>query len=216
MTEILARNPCTIRGASVDRSTLRPEVSAEAVWALAEAVPPIYRTVVWVPAGTALRSAEFGGLHRRDVDLDARILTVPRAYVERARGEAYFGPPRSDAGTRRVVIPGVIIEVLREHMGLYSEPGPDGLVFVSDKGEPFSRHSRKWWRRLTRPAARRSAPVLTCPERARVAWIGHVAGTRPLSAILERGLVAGRTSSDLQLYGVELRGLEPLTPTLPA
>jgi integrase len=150
--EILARNPCTIRGASVDRPTQRPEVSPAAVWKLAEAVPPIYRAVVWVAAGTALRSAELGGLRRRDVDLDSGILTVARTYVEPARGEAYFGPPKSDAGIRRVVIPAVIIAVLREHLELYSEPGPNGLVFVSDKGEPFSRHNRKWWRAGVRKA----------------------------------------------------------------
>jgi integrase len=150
--EILAKNPCTIRGASVDRPTQRPEVAVQAVWRLAEAVPPIYRAVIWVAAGTALRSAELAGLRRRDVDLEAGLLTVARAYVEPARGEAYFGPPKSDAGIRRVVIPAVIIEVLREHLELYSEPGPDGLVFVSDKGEPFSRHNRKWWRAGVRKA----------------------------------------------------------------
>ena len=94
--EILAKNPCTIRGASVDRPTQRPEIPVEAVWKLAEAVPPIYRAVVWVAAGTALRSAELAGLRRRDVDLEAGLLTVARAYVEPARGEAYFGPPKSD------------------------------------------------------------------------------------------------------------------------
>jgi integrase len=150
--EILARNPCTIRGASVDRPTQRPGVTEQSVWALAEAVPPIYRAVVWVAAGTALRSAELGGLRQQDVDLEAGMLTVARTYVEPARDMAYFGPPKSDAGIRRVVIPAVIIEVLREHMELHSEPGPDGLVFVSDKGQPFSRHNRKWWRAGVREA----------------------------------------------------------------
>jgi hypothetical protein len=161
---------------------------------------------------------------------------------------------------------------------------PDDLAYVSDKGEPFSRHNRKWWRAGVRAAGlptgtrvhdlrhagltmaaqsgatpkelmtmaghsssraallyqhaateraqtvaaavsepahqaglvRRSGPVQRCPERAGVVWIGHVAGTRPLSAILERGLVAGQTCSDLRFSRVELRGLEPLTPTLPA
>jgi len=45
-----------------------------------------------------------------------------------------------------------MIDVLRAHMDLFSEPGPDGLVLVSDKGEPFSRHSRKWWRTAVRKA----------------------------------------------------------------
>lgn len=150
--EILARNPCTVRGASVDRPAPRPDISVEAVWRLAESVPPIYQAVVWVAAGTALRSAELGGLRRCDIDLDAALLTVTRAYVEPARGEPYFGPPKSDAGMRRVVIPAVVVEILRAHLELYSQPGADGLVFVSEKGEPFSRHNRKWWRAGVRAA----------------------------------------------------------------
>ena len=150
--EILSRNPCQIRGASSDRPVHRETVTEQQVWALVEAVPALYRALVWVAAGTALRSAELAGLRRRDVDLDAGLITVARTYVEPARGEPYFGPPKSDAGIRRVVIPAVIIEVLRGHLDLYSEPGADGLVFVSDKGEPFSRHNRKWWRQAVRKA----------------------------------------------------------------
>jgi integrase len=150
--EILSRNPCQIRGASTDRPTHRQTVSEQQVWALAESVPLLYRALVWVAAATALRSAELAGLRRRDIDLDSGLITVARTYVEPARGEPYFGPPKSDAGLRRVVIPAVISDILREHLETYSEPGPDGLVFVSDKGEPFSRHNRKWWRQAVRNA----------------------------------------------------------------
>lgn len=90
--------------------------------------------LVWVAAGTALRSVELAGLRRRDVDLDAGLLTVARAYAEPDRGQAYFGPPKSDAGIRRVVIPAGIVHLLRDHLEQYSEPGPDGLVFVIEKG----------------------------------------------------------------------------------
>ena len=150
--EILVRNPCTIRGASVDRPSQRPIVGEREVWALAEAVTPLYRAVVWTAAATALRSAELGGLRRRDVDLEAGIIYVTRTYVEPARGPAYLGPPKSDAGIRQVILPAVIIDLLREHIDRYAQPGPDGLVFVSDKGEPFSRHNRKWWRAAVREA----------------------------------------------------------------
>ena len=49
--EILVRNPCTIRGASVDRPTQRPQVAVEAVWKLAEAVPAIYGRSCGSPPG---------------------------------------------------------------------------------------------------------------------------------------------------------------------
>jgi integrase len=150
--EVIARNPCTIRGASVDRPTHRPTVGPAEVWALTEAAPPLYRALVWMAAATALRSAELGGLRRRDIDLESGIVTVSQTYVEPARGTAYFGPPKSDAGVRRVILPPVIMDVLREHLDTYAQPGPDGLVFVSDKGEPFSRHNRKWWRAAVKAA----------------------------------------------------------------
>lgn len=219
-------------------------------------------------AGTALRSAELGGLRRRDIDLKSGIVTVSRTYVEPARGAAYFGPPKSDAGVRRVVLPAVIIDVLREHLDQHAQPGPDGLVFVSDKGEPFNRHNRKWWRAAVKaagvPAGTRlhdlrhagltiaaqsgatlkelmtlaghsspraallyqhaatdvprssprrspsgspdrpaevSGPATGGPERARPGWIGHVAGTRALSAILERALDVPCRCSDLRFCG---------------
>ena len=105
-------------------------------------------------AGGGDRAAlgELAGLRRCDVDLDAGILSVEQTYVEPARGEPFFGPPKSDAGLRRVLLPAVVLGVLREHLDRFSQPGPLGLVFVSEKGEPFSRHNRKWWRAAVRQA----------------------------------------------------------------
>jgi integrase len=144
--EILARNPCTVRGASVDRPKPRPAVSERDVWALAEAVPPLYNAVVWLAAGTALRSAELAGLRRCDVDLESRTVRVVQTYVEPARGKPFFGPPKSDAGIRMLALPAVLVPVLAAHLDRYAQPGHEGLVFVSEKGEPLSRHNRKWWR----------------------------------------------------------------------
>ncbi|MDP9101929.1 MAG: site-specific integrase [Actinomycetota bacterium] len=144
--EILLRNPCALRGASTDRPNDRPMVDEHDVWALAEAVPDLYRAVVWLAAGTALRTAELAGLRRTDVDLPNRRLTVRQTYVEPARGNPYFGPPKSDAGSRTVVLPSVVVPILQEHLDRYSQPGNVGLIFVSEKGQPLSRHNRKWWR----------------------------------------------------------------------
>lgn len=144
--EILLRNPCVVRGASTDSPKSRPEVTAEHVWALIDAVPELYRALVWMAAATALRTAELAGLRRRDVDLERGRVTVARAYVEPARRGAYFGPPKSDAGVRIVVMPAFLVPLLAEHIERFSQPGSDGLVFVSDKGQPLSRHNRKWWR----------------------------------------------------------------------
>jgi integrase len=143
---LIGRNPCVIRKAGSEVAPTRPLLQEREVWALADAVPPRYEALVWLAAATALRSAELSALRRCDVDLDRRELRVARAYVEPVRSPAYFGPPKSDAGVRTVALPQVIVPVLEEHLDRWAEPGPDGLLFTSEKGGPLSRHNRRWWR----------------------------------------------------------------------
>lgn len=144
--ELLPRNPCTIKGAGTDKARERRLPTEPEIWAVADAAPPRYRALVWLAAATALRSAELAGLRRCDVDLLHRQLHVRQTYVEPARGPAYFGPPKSDAGTRTIALPSVVVPLLEEHLMRWSGPGPEGLVFLSDKGQPISRHNRRWWR----------------------------------------------------------------------
>ncbi len=143
---LIGRNPCIIRKAGSEVAPTRPLLQEREVWALADAVPPRYEALVWLAAGTALRSAELSALRRCDVDLQRRELRVARAYVEPVRSPAYFGPPKSDAGVRTVALPQVIVPVLEEHLDRWAEAGPEGLLFTSEKGGPLSRHNRKWWR----------------------------------------------------------------------
>jgi integrase len=144
--ELLPRNPCTIKGAGQDRPRERRLPTEPEIWALVDAAPARYRALVWLAAATALRSAELAGLRRCDIDLLHRLLHVRQTYVEPARGAAYFGPPKSDAGTRTLALPAVVVPLLEQHLAQWSGTGPDGLVFISEKGQPLSRHNRRWWR----------------------------------------------------------------------
>lgn len=38
-------------------------------------------------------------------------------------------PPKTRAGRRSVVVPGLVAEALTDHLALFAEPGPDGLLF---------------------------------------------------------------------------------------
>lgn len=55
---------------------------------------------------------------------------------------------KSDAGKRLVVLPAFLRADLRRHVDRYAEKGPDGLLFVGEKGKPFRRSTlgRKWRR----------------------------------------------------------------------
>ena len=150
--ELLPRNPCTIRRAAVDRPSARPTLTERDVWAVAAHVPDRYQAFVWLAAATALRSAELAALRRRDIDLLRKTLRVERAYIEPTSGAAFFGPPKSDAGVRAVPLPDVVVPILYQHLGRFAQPGPDGLLFTSEKGQPISRHNRKWWRRACQDA----------------------------------------------------------------
>ncbi len=150
--ELISRNPCMIRGAGTDRPSTRRVPTEQEIWAIIDATPPRYRAFVWLAAATALRSAELAGLRRRDVDLMRKRLYVVQTYVEPMRGPAFFGPPKSDAGTRTIPLPAVVMPVMLDHLNHFAGEGVDGLVFLSDKNQPMSRHNRKWWREACRAA----------------------------------------------------------------
>lgn len=50
------------------------------------------------------------------------------------RGRLAFGPTKTGAGLRTVTLPTVAAEALAEHLGRYADAGPDGLVFLAERG----------------------------------------------------------------------------------
>jgi len=66
--ELIARNPCLVRGAGQEKSPERPVASIAEVDALAAAMPEPLRMAVLLAAWCQLRRAELLGLERRDVD----------------------------------------------------------------------------------------------------------------------------------------------------
>ena len=138
---LIRRNPCRIKGASVERSPERPVLSVRQVFDLAEVIGPRYRAMVLLAVFGSLRWGELAGLQRRDVDLEARTIRVVRQLAEvRGRGFA-FGPPKSEAGKRIVVVPDAVMPALRQHMIAFPAPGDEGLVFTTPTGRPWP-HSR--------------------------------------------------------------------------
>jgi integrase len=58
------------------------------------------------------------------------------------------------AGLRTVTLPTVAAEALAEHLGVYAEAGPEGLVFSAERGGPIRRSNftRRVWIPATRAA----------------------------------------------------------------
>ncbi|MBT2907471.1 tyrosine-type recombinase/integrase [Streptomyces sp. McG8] len=146
--QMIRRNPCTIKGASVVHTPERPTATVQEVYDLADAIQPRYRALVLMAGFLGLRWGELIGLHRRDVDLDHAAVRVRRAVAELNNGQREIKAPKSAAGKRTVSIPAAILPDIREHLNRYAEPGADGRVFVGAKGAtPRRNHFNRLWRK---------------------------------------------------------------------
>ena len=90
--ELIRRNPCRIRGASRESAGERPIATVEQADALANAVGPRRRLMVYIAAyGPPARPEEQAGLRRSDVSLDPLGVWVRRAAPELATGRRVVG-----------------------------------------------------------------------------------------------------------------------------
>lgn len=144
--ELIRRNPCRIRGAGKEAAAERPVATVDQVDALADALGPRWRLMVYLGAYGPLRPEEQAELRRKDVDVDNLTIRVRQAAPELTTGKRAEGPTKSEAGKRLVVLPAFLRTDLRRHLDWYAEKGPEGLLFVGEKGKPFRRSTfgRKW------------------------------------------------------------------------
>ncbi len=151
--ELIARNPCVLKGAGVEHSPERPVASIAEVDRLVELAPAHMKALVLMATYTALRFGELAALTRRNLDLDKATVTVVASASELNDGRRIVGEPKSTAGRRTVSIPAAILPVLAVHVEQFAEEGRDGVVFVGPKGGPMRRGNFSvTWRALTRRA----------------------------------------------------------------
>ncbi|TXS56086.1 tyrosine-type recombinase/integrase [Streptomyces sp. t39] len=144
--ELIRRNPCRIRGAGKEVSQSGQVATVEQVDALAEAVGIRWRLMVYLGAYGPMRPEEQAELRRKDVNVENVTIVVRKAAPELATGVRVEGPTKSEAGKRLVVLPAFLATDLRRHLDWYAEKGPEGLLFVGEKGAPFRRSTfgRRW------------------------------------------------------------------------
>jgi integrase len=136
---LIARNPCAIRGAGrEEQPTQRPMITIAQLNALADAVGDRWRCLVELAAWCGLRFGELAALRKNRIDIQSGTVSVVESAAVLAGGVRYVGPPKSDAGRREVAIPPHILPTVINHLERFSEPGPDGLVFVGPRGGVLS------------------------------------------------------------------------------
>ncbi len=143
-------NPCM----HIDLPRARREemlfLTAEEVRAVAEAIDPHYRVLVYTAAYTGLRAGELGGLQRQDVDLQRGVVQVRRALKD-VNGLLELGATKTHA-QRTVSLPAFLRNLLAEHLAQPTPggTGPEAPVFWMKGGGPL-RHGLVY-NRYFRPA----------------------------------------------------------------
>ncbi|MFJ1769642.1 tyrosine-type recombinase/integrase [[Kitasatospora] papulosa] len=193
--ELIRRNPCRIRGAGKESSAERQIATVGQVDALADALGPRWRLMVYLGAYGPMRPEEQAELRRKDVDLDEMTIRVRMAAPELTTGRRALGDTKSDAGKRVVVLPAFLRTDLRRHLDWYAEKGPDGLLFVGEKGKPFRRSTfgRKW---------RRARVLVGMLEGFRfydLRHTGHTLATRSGATLKDTMVRAGQSSEKAAL-----------------
>jgi integrase len=136
--ELIIVNPCRIKGAGEERASERPVLTLEQLYALVDLMPDRWKAFLLLKTFASLRWGEITALTRNDLDLERRTVRTRRQFLT-VRGGLQLGPPKSRAGNRMVSFPAAILPELQHHLDTYSLDGPDGLVFVNERGQPWNR-----------------------------------------------------------------------------
>jgi integrase len=143
---VIAANPCKIKGAGQSRPAERPVATVAEVEQLADAIDPRWRAMVLLAYWCGLRLGELRALRRSDLDLLHRWVQVREQLVD-AAGALLLGPPKTEAGRRRVAIPPHIREELETHLATYVEPDNSAYAFTGSHGTgplPSATWRRAW------------------------------------------------------------------------
>ncbi len=145
--EVLARNPCRIKGAGVEPTPERPVITLPEAFRLADSIDEQYRALVLLAVFGSLRWGELMGLRRSDLDLDEALVRVERSVVEVGK-RLVTKAPKTAAGIRTVALPSWLVPELRKHLDAFAEEGESGRVFVGVRGAtPFRGNFATTWRR---------------------------------------------------------------------
>lgn len=143
---VIAKSPCAgVRPPAAPRNEMM-FCSAEQVETLADEIDPWYRCLVMTAAYTGLRWGELAGLKRLRVDLLHKELTVLEQLTE-LNGQVSSAPPKTEAGRRKIRLPNFLVRLLEDQLAERSQPGLDGLVFVTKEMDPLRRNNfrRTYW-----------------------------------------------------------------------
>ena len=199
----LTRSPCRgVKLPRVEASEMR-FLSPVEVATLSDVIDPRYRAMTLAAAYGGLRFGELAALRVDRFDELRRTLLIEETLVE-VNGRFTFGPPKSKASRRTVMLPAGLVEVIGDHIAVYADPS--GLMFSAPAGGPIRRtHFRQ---RVWQPAVRASVGE---PCRFHDLRHSHAAmligqGTHP--KVIQERLGHASIKTTLDVYGHLYEGLD--------
>jgi integrase len=148
-SDIIARTAC--RGVKLPEVEHQPRhvVTADELYALADALGSDYAPMVYLGALLGLRWGEVAGLRVRHVDFLAGTVHVAEQLTRGEHGRPSVGPPKSKAGRRVLSAPSVLLDMLSAYLARCGLTGADSdaFVFTSPNGGPlrYSNWRRRVW-----------------------------------------------------------------------
>ncbi|HET9256864.1 MAG TPA: site-specific integrase [Pseudonocardiaceae bacterium] len=138
--QLIARNPCQIKGAGKEHSEERPVLTVAQVLTLAELMPyRKYRALILITAFCSLRWGEVTALRRCDIAPDGSWVRINSQFIDLVGHGLIRTPPKSRAGVRTVTVPAAIRPDVVEHLRDCVAPASDALVFTMLRGGPMRR-----------------------------------------------------------------------------
>lgn len=146
---IIGRTPCDrIKLPELPRELITP-MTIEEVRALIAVMPPRYRALVEVAAGTGLRQGELFGLWPEDFDLVTGLVTVDRQVqtIHKGGRTVEVCPLKNRSSYRTVPIGAMVVEAVKRHLDAYPTSGRQ-FLFRDESGDPLCRQtfSDQVWR----------------------------------------------------------------------
>jgi integrase len=109
-----------------------PEVTA-----LAEAHSERFRTLIYLAVDSGMRWSELIGLRRSRVDVRARKTRVSEQLIQLKTGEWIRKELKTPASVRSITVAPFTADLLADQLERFAQPGPDGLVFTNNAGNPI-------------------------------------------------------------------------------
>jgi len=136
--DLVARNPCRIRGAGQPHSPERPLIGVETVEALAAAMPTHLRAFVLIAFWGHARLGELLALRVGDLDLETGTLRIERQSVE-VDGEGVRVTAPKVGSIRTVHLPAPGVDAIRQHLAT-RPTNPDAAIFARPDGTELRAH----------------------------------------------------------------------------